>query len=434
MTIFERFKKWRRGRLVKAALAAGLAVPDRGGAGGRGTRRVTWLRGDYTLYNSELLFSAVSRIANALSSMPVQLYRDSRPATWHELYDLVGFSPNPNMTSCQFFRTMEACRDTAGNAYALKIYDADGELARLDVLDPSCVTPVLETDSRELWYRVRDRETGRELYVHNFYVLHVPFLCTNGYTGINPVSVLYDTMQYAESIQKFSLELLEKGMNASVVLEAPANLGEAQKKAMIADFMDTYDKTSGNILLLESGVTAKALNLSPVDSKLFEVEKITRSKVAMVYNLPPHLLGDYSDTSFASQEQQMLEFLMLTMLPIVTAYEQELNRKLLTQRQRRAGYRFVFDMEAILRADAATQAEVDYKQVRSGISTIDEARARHGMPALPNKLGSVALVSQDLAPLEYTVRTKPLVLARTLERGGDGETGALGGEGDGGGS
>ncbi|MBQ9165869.1 MAG: phage portal protein, partial [Oscillospiraceae bacterium] len=193
-------------------------------------------------------------------------------------------------------------------------------------------------------------------------------------------------------------------------------LGDQQKTAMIESFMQTYRETSGNILLLESGVQAKSLNLSPVDSKLFEVEKITRSKVAMVYNIPPHLPGDYSDTSFNSQEQQMLEFLMLTMLPIVRAYEQELDRKLLTKEQRRRGMHFRFDMEAILRADAATQADVDYKAVRSGWKTVDEIRANRYLPALPGGIGKKALVSQDLATLEYTVNVKPDVLARSINQ------------------
>lgn len=108
----------------------------------------------------------------------------------------------------------------------------------------------------------------------------------------------------------------------------------------------------------------------------------------------------------------MLEFLMLTMLPIVTAYEQELDRKLLTGRQRRRGFHFKFDMEAILRADAATQAEVDYKAVRSGWKTPDEIRYNRHLPPFPGGIGAKALVSQDLATLEYTVLQKPAVLAR----------------------
>ncbi len=283
-------------------------------------------------------------------------------------------------------------------------------LDRIDILDPARVRPIMEQNSGELWYKISP-ENGREFYVHNYYVIHIPFISTNGYSGVNPVSVLQETMDYAQNIQSFSVKQLEQGVNAAIVLEAPANLGKEQKKEMVKSFMSTYRETSGNILLLESGVKASSLNLSPVDSKLFEVEKITRSKVAMVYNIPPHLLGDYSDTSFSSQEQQMLEFLMLTMLPIVTAYEQELNKKLLTKTQRKKGYHFEFDMDAILRADAATQAEVDYKAIRSAWKTPDEIRAKRHMPPYPNGIGKKALVSQDLATLEYTVTQKPEVLA-----------------------
>ena len=413
MNLIERFKTRRRQRIIKAAIAEGLMVPSQQVI--RKSWLPHWLRGDYTLKNSELLFSAVSRISNSLSAMPIQLYKGSAPM-YTDLNDLISFSPNPNMTSCQFFKTLEACRDTSGNAYALKIFSTNGTIERLDILDPSRVQPIMETDSRELWYKITP-EQGKEFYVHGFYVIHVPFISTNGYSGVNPVSVLYDTLSYSESIQTFSVKQLDQGVNAAIVLEAPANLSEPQRKDTVKAFMQTYKETSGNILLLESGVTARSLDLSPVDTKLFEVEKITRSKVAMVYNIPPHLLGDYSDTSFTSQEQQMLEYLQLTMLPIVTAYEQELNRKLLTKTQRKKGYRFKFDMDAILRADAATQAEVDYKAVRSAWKTPDEIRQNRNLPPLPNGIGKKAMISQDLATLEYTVNQKPAVLAGTTMTG-----------------
>lgn len=388
-------------------------------SGGLMRRIVRKIRGDYAMENSELLFSAISRIANALSAMPINLYKGADIAETEDLNDLIHFAPNPNMTSCNWIKTMEACRCTNGNCYALKGFDGEiGPVTRLDIMDPSRVTPIYDSDSGELWYRIYP-ESGPEILMHNFYVVHVPFISANGFNGVNPVSVLADTLGYSENIQSFSREQLEKGLNAAIVLEAPANLGEEQRKDVVDDFMNTYKETAGNILLLESGVTAKSLNLSPVDTKLFEVEKITRSKVAMVYNIPPHLLGDYSDTSFSSQEQQMLEFLMLTMLPIVTAYEQEFDRKLLTKAQRKAGYHFKFDTDAILRVDANTQADVDQKNVRSGVTTLDEVRKRKHLPAYKGGIGSKPLVSQDLAPLDYTVNTKPDVLSAALNKGSD---------------
>ena len=117
---------------LKAEIAALKAAPP---PNTRIRRLVTswlphWIRGDYTLRNSELIFSAVSRISNALSAMPVQLYRASTPVK-NDLNDMVGFEPNTNMTSCQFFKTMEACRGTEGNNYALKVFGPDGTLAGL---------------------------------------------------------------------------------------------------------------------------------------------------------------------------------------------------------------------------------------------------------------------------------------------------------------
>lgn len=377
------------------------------------SRRIFWRKGDYTLANSDMLFAAVSRISNALSVMPVQLYKGTKPIN-NDLNDLIGFAPSPNMTSANFFKTMEACRDTAGNCYAFKVMNTAGGIERLDILDPCRVTPKLEKESGELWYVVQPEYGGTELYIHSWHIIHVPFISTNGIVGINPAAVLHDALEYSDNIQQFSHEQLEKGINAAIVLEAPATLGETQKTEMVETFMQTYRQTSGNIVLLESGVTAKSMNLSPVDSKIFEVEKITRSKVAMVYNIPPHMLGDYSGTSYSSQEQEMLEFLTLTMLPIIRLYKQELDRKLLTREQRKKGYHFDFDKDVILLADASTQAEVDYKNVRSGITTPDEIRSRKNQPPLPNGIGKHALVSQDLAPLDYTVNIKPKVLATKL--------------------
>lgn len=406
MSILSALLEWRRNRIISKYLNSnGMVLASR-------PQRVWiphWLGGDYTLRNSEIIFAAVSRISNSISAMPVQLYRVSKPVR-NDLNELVSSRPNNLMTSCTFFKTMEACRCTSGDCYALKIFEPGATLPRLDVLDPAKVRPVIEKTTRELWWRITPDE-GKEMYVHDFYMLHVPFISTNGIGGISPVSVLFDTLKYSENIQKFNSKQLEQGVNSAIVLEAPANLGSAQKKEMVEDFMKTYRETSGNILLLESGVKANNLNLSPVDSKLFEVEKITRSKVAMVYNLPPHLLGDYSESAYTSQEQVMLEFLSMTMLPIVTAYEQELNLKLLTAQQRKQGYCFKFNMDSILRADAATQAEVDYKGIRSGWEIVDEIRARRGKPPLPGGIGKYALVSQDLATLEYTVKEKPGVLA-----------------------
>lgn len=395
-----RGKKPPQQRAPDAEKSAGGALPRHSRKQIRTRGFTLRTRGDYTLENSDLIFSAVSRLANSLSAMPMTLYLNGEPQKG-ELSDLVGFEANPSMTAHKFFQTFEACRCTSGNGYALKLHVPGRTQPYLHLLDPARVQPVIEAESKEIWYRINPEQES-PYYLHNYYVLHVPFVSTNGLIGVNPISVLQRTLQYQERIEQFSAEQLEKGINAQVVLEAPATLSESQREDTIRDFLDTYKKTSGNILLLEAGVTAKSINLSPIDTKLFEVEKISRSRVANVYNIPPHMLGDFSDTSFSSQEQQMLEFLTLTMLPIVTAYEQEFTRKLLTRTQRQQGYRLKMNMLNLLRADAGTMADVHQKGIRGGWVRPNEARLDDGLPPDPD--GDKLLVSRDLTTLEYAIR------------------------------
>ena len=106
MSILTRFRDRRRQRIISKYLNTnGMALVRR-------PQRIWyphWLRSDYTMRNSELIFAAVSRIANSLSAMPISLYKGDKK--WqNEVSNLVSLSPNPSMTSCVFFRTLEACR------------------------------------------------------------------------------------------------------------------------------------------------------------------------------------------------------------------------------------------------------------------------------------------------------------------------------------
>jgi hypothetical protein len=82
--------------------------------------------------------------------------------------------------------------------------------------------------------------------------------------------------------------------------------------------------------------------------------------------------------------------------------------KKLTLEQRKQGYHWKFDMQAALRADAATMAEVNYKAVRSAWKTPNEIREEYGKPPLEN--GDELLISRDMIPLGVTVERPELLL------------------------
>lgn len=377
---------------------------------------ITRPRADVTLQGHEAIYAAVTRIANTVASIPVHVYKGRERQDTHPLEKLLNLSPNPSMSAYIFKQTMEAFRNTEGMAYALIIRNGLGEITRLDVLDPTRVRPLIERDSREIWYDITLE--GKTYPIPGYMVLALKHMSANGISGIRPLDVLRGSLDYDAEVKEISLNQLD-GINHGVMLEVPGQaLDETRKAQIVADFLDAYESSGQRVLVLEGGIKATTFNQSPVDAQLMDVERITRNRVATVYNLPPHMLGDYSDTSFSTAEQQMQEFLQLTIIPIVQQWEDELNRKLLSDAGYKAGYRFRFDTDSLIRADMVAMANKYQMAIRGGWMRMNEVREREGLPPDPN--GDELMCARDIIPLRIMVEHPELLLTGSIAQSGKG--------------
>lgn len=365
-------------------------------------------RADYAMTTSEAIYAAVSRIANTMAAMPIHLKKDGVVQKDDPLERLVSYAPNASMTPYTFKQTMMAACGNEGCGYALIVpTEGDKGVDRLDVLDPACVVPYRDIDTKEMWYKVCDSADPKkfQFWVHDSRMLVIRHMSANGERAIRPIDVLRGTLDYDEEIKEFSVKQLQN-VSGGIILTLPNSLQMSAevKTSTVNQFLDTYDDSGGRVCLLEGGMTATTFSQSPVDARVLDVERITRNRVATVYNIPPHMLGDYQDTSYATAEQSMLEYMQLTILPLVIQWEDQLNLKLLTWDRVKNGYSFVCDMEALYRADTQTQAEADQKNVRNGKMTINEIRKKNGLPAVDG--GDEPLVSRDLTPLRLILSGK----------------------------
>ncbi|MDD3212200.1 MAG: phage portal protein [Eubacteriales bacterium] len=362
------------------------------------TRAPTRTIGDLGMLRNESIFSAVNRIATTLASMPLHLYKGEEVQKDHPLERLVTFAPNGHMTSYLWLLTMMGAVCTEGNAYSLIVPSADGtQPARLDVLKPQLVQPRLERETGDLWYLVSDELEAVQYWVHSSRMIVLQFLGDGGTKGLRPIDVLRGSLEYDVEVKTFSLEQL-RSVNSAVILTVPSvGLSGEEIDRLTADFLTRYQKSGKNVIVLEGGLTATTMNKAPVDAKVLDVERITKNRVATVYSIPPHMLGDYSDTDYASAEQSMQEFLQLTMLGWVTQFEKQLDRKLLTWNMVRADYAWRFTMDAMIRADTATMANKHNLAIRGGWMTPNEVRRFEGKP--PAEGGDELLAARDLLPL-----------------------------------
>ena len=386
----------------------------------RDLRGVNLPRADRTISGNEAIYAAVSRIANTVASMPMHFYKGYEIQKDHPLERLVSLEPHPNFSAFSWRQTMEVMRNTEGNGYALKVPDKLGAIQRLDILNPAMVQPRRDAEGN-VWYEIT-MDDGERALCPGFMVIALKHMSANGIRGIRPIDVLRKSLDYDTQVKELSLDQLD-GVNHGIMLTVPnTGLTQDQKDDVVDRFLETYEKSGRSVVILEGGLTATNFDAPVVDSQVLDVERITRNRVATVYNLPPHLLGDYTDTSFSTAEQQMQEFLQLTIMPIAEQWEEEFNRKLLTPEDWAEGYRFRFDTSSLTRADVATTANKHQMAIRGGWLKPNEVREVEGLP--PDPHGDELMSSRDLIPLRIAMDQPELLLGSAAAGGAEGSEAA----------
>ncbi|TPE68027.1 phage portal protein [Halalkalibacterium halodurans] len=363
--------------------------------------RTFWGIDNSKLATNETIFSVVSRLSNVLASLPIKLYK-SYDVVHTQASDTLTNSPNPNMSSFEFIRIMETMRNETGNAYALIERDIRGQPHRLTPLDPAYCEPLLDTDTGELWYQVNG--ANGTYYFHNLDIIHVKHIVgSSGLKGINPINVLKNTNDYDQAVREFSLNEM-KGAPNSFILTYGSNVDGKKRQEVIEDFKRFY-RENGGILFQEPGVEIDPIERKYVSADTLTSERITRSRVANVYNVPVTFLNDTEGQSYSSNEQLMLTFVQMTLIPIVRQYEQEFNRKLLTETERRQGLYFKINVGGLLRGDSKSRKEFYHGALRDGWMTRNEVRRWEDLPPIPGPADEL-WISGDMYPLNMDPRER----------------------------
>lgn len=351
----------------------------------------------------ESIFSAVNRMSNMMASLPLELFdgKYNKPTDCPE-YNLLnnGFR---YFSQFDWLKDVETLRNLKGNAYMMKFRDANGVVVDFGLVRPDACEPLIDLTSGELYYAISaidNRLFQQTMYVHSSEILHFKHMRFGEVKGINPIRLLQGSLDYDQKIRQISLDQLV-GNNEGFIVHFDANMSEESKKALVQQISSFY-KENGGLLVEENGTTIKRIERELVDTNLINIDKVTRSRVAMVYNLPEHFLGD-ANSSFASLEQLNLEYVTGNLRPTLVQYEQELNRKLLTDAQRALGYHFRFNYRALLKADTATSTNYFQAAIRNGWLTQNEVRMAEGYPPVSNPEANTLLMSGDLYPIDTPI-------------------------------
>jgi hypothetical protein len=114
--------------------------------------------------------------------------------------------------------------------------------------------------------------------------------------------------------------------------------------------------------------------MSSVDMQMIDQRKFSRQDIALLFGLES-ILGDDTSVSYNSLEQKKLAYLLDTLMRWLVKWEQELDYKLLSEREkRRDSHYFKFNAQALLRPDSKSQSEILSAYIASRVLSPNEAR------------------------------------------------------------
>lgn len=356
---------------------------------------------DKSALSEATYYACLKTLSESVGKLPCKLLRRNErngvtAMRSHPLYRVVGERPNRFMTAAGFWGAFEQNRCHYGNAYAY--ISGHGEATQLWILPSDQVTVWYDDAERidrisDVYYQW-DAPTDPVL-LGSEEVIHARTADTfDGIMGIPVIDRLKTTVRGNQDAQGVLNGLYDSNLSQKMVLSYTSNISDDNARSM-AKLVSDYatgklrDRGIENIIPIPLGATLTPLNMKLADSQFLELRRYSAIQIASAFGIKPYQIGDYGKESYSSQTAQQLSFYKDTLLWILTAYEQELGYKLLSDRERADGLHFKFNVSSILRADLKTQIETLVAGVAGFIYCPNEARA---MLDLESKEGGDELI------------------------------------------
>lgn len=200
--------------------------------------------------------------------------------------------------------------------------------------------------------------------------------------------ILSESLDTSIRSQNYLNALFTNGLTNKIVVQLTSDIKEEKELKKYQDKFDRIYSNNGKIFTIPAGYSINSLNLSLADAQYEQLRRLSKEEIASMMGVPLSKLGFVKENA-KSEEQDNLKFLSDTLLIIFEAIEQEMDWKILTEKERKQGYKIRFNLNVLLRTDSKTQSEVINSYVRNGVYDLDYARNILGV----HKLGGEPIIT-----------------------------------------
>ncbi|ERH55289.1 MULTISPECIES: phage portal protein [Bacillus amyloliquefaciens group] len=343
------------------------------------------------------VYACVNILADDIAKFPIKLFKYKENSTEqidNSLSRLIQHKINPYMTSFTWKKLQVTRMSTYGNSYNRIIFDKDGNVVALQPLLPEATNTNIDPNTGRVWYSTTIN--GKYYELHYEEVLHFKNLSSDGIVGQTPISVIRENAGTNAAATQFTAKFYKNGGAPFGLIKAPTLLGPEGKQVV----REEWEKVNSNqsIGVLDAGLDYTPITMKMIDAQFIETMKWNRKQIAAIYKVPLHKLNELDKATFSNIEHQSIEYVKTTLQPLVTNIEQELNDKLLFERQKKQGLYFKFNMDSELRGDMKTRAEYYEIMQRVGAFSANDVLKREDMPGI-GEIGDEHYGNLNLVPL-----------------------------------
>jgi HK97 family phage portal protein len=213
--------------------------------------------------------------------------------------------------------------------------------------------------------------------------------------GLSPIEQARQGIGLSLAAERYGARFFGDSANPSAVLETDANLTDDAARRTVESWVSSHGGRR-HPALMSGGLKYRPISITPEESQFLETRGYQRGEIAMLYGIPPHMIGDTEkSTSWGSGiEQQSIGFVQFTLLAWLRPIEAAYSKYLLPR-----GQSMRFNVSGLLRGDTA-QRYTAYTQARNaGWLNVDEIRALEDLEPVPNGAGASYIQPLNMGPL-----------------------------------
>jgi len=282
--------------------------------------------------------------------------------------------PHPDMTAFELWNTVKVHRKLWGNAYLRKLRSSPGfPVDELWPIHPSRMKVGRESETGRKVYSI---DGGREEYVGDDVILHIPGMGFDGICGVSPVRAARQSLGLAMAAEEYGAKLFGSGSLATGILQTEQRLTQDQADALAQRWKA---KRSGlgsahETIILDRGAKFEQLTIPPEDAQFLESRMFQISEICRWFSMPPFLMfqTEKSTSWGTGLEQQLLGWVTIDLTRDLVAFEQRITKGL---GLKTFGEYAKYSLEGLLRGDSSARGAFYKTLWEMGVFSTNEIRA-----------------------------------------------------------